>query len=102
VAPVVLETRRGRVHTLGAMANAKQGLTRDERERAVARIRAYFREERDEEIADLAAGLLLDFVERELGYVFFNQGARAARAVAARSHARLDEDLDGLERSPPR
>ena len=37
-------------------------------------IKQYFQKERDEEIGDLAAGLMLDFITKELAPEFYNQG----------------------------
>jgi uncharacterized protein (DUF2164 family) len=68
-----------------------------ERAEAVGRIQTHFRAERGEELGDLAAGFLLDFIERELGPAFYNRGVRDAKAVALRSAATLDEELDALE-----
>ncbi len=40
----------------------------------VAEIKNYFSEEREEEIGDLAAGLILDFILETLAPEFYNQG----------------------------
>jgi uncharacterized protein (DUF2164 family) len=58
----------------------------------IASIRRYFAEEMDEEIGDLKASLLLDFVLREVGPTVYN------RAIAD-AQARMQErvvDLDGI------
>ena len=60
-------------------------LTDEERERAIGAIRAYFERERDEEIGELAAGLLLDFVGEQLGPYFFNRGIEDAQARVVRA-----------------
>lgn len=43
------------------------------RKQAVAALRAYFDDHMDEEIGDLKAGLLLDFILAELGPTIYNQ-----------------------------
>jgi uncharacterized protein (DUF2164 family) len=49
-------------------------VTKARRDEMVAQVRAYFSRERDEEIGDLAAGMLLDFVMENLAPEFYNQG----------------------------
>lgn len=77
-------------------------LAREEREATVRRIQEFFRAERGEELGDLAAGLIADFVERELAPAFYNRGVRDAKALALRAMAHLDEDLGSLERLTPK
>ena len=40
----------------------------------VSEIKNYFSKEREEEIGDLAAGLILDFILEKLAPEFYNQG----------------------------
>ncbi len=54
--------------------NNKIKLSREKREDMIAAIQAYFLQERDEEIGDLAAGFLLDFFIGQLAPEFYNQG----------------------------
>lgn len=49
-------------------------LEKERREEMVKAIITYFRKERDEEIGQLAAGILLDFVIEKLAPEFYNQG----------------------------
>jgi len=49
-------------------------LTKDKREDMISAIKKYFLNEREEEIGDLASGLVLDFVIEELAAEFYNQG----------------------------
>jgi uncharacterized protein (DUF2164 family) len=62
----------------------------------------YFREEREEEIGELAAGMLLDFIEREIGPFFYNRGVRDAKLKATAVVATLTEELDFLEQLVPK
>lgn len=50
------------------------------RKQAVAELRQYFAANLDEEIGDLKAGLLLDFILSELGPSVYNQALADARA----------------------
>jgi uncharacterized protein (DUF2164 family) len=52
----------------------------DARRRAVAALRTYCSEHMDEEIGDLKASLLLDFILAELGPTIYNQAIADARA----------------------
>ena len=47
-------------------------LTDEARKRAVASLRRYFAAELDQEIGDLKAGLLLDFILQEIGPSIYN------------------------------
>lgn len=49
-------------------------LSKEKRADMVAAIKNYYLKERDEEIGDLAAGLILDFIIKELAPEFYNQG----------------------------
>jgi len=49
-------------------------LTKEIRDEMIAEIKNYFSEERGEEIGDLAAGLMLDFIVEKLAPEFFNMG----------------------------
>ncbi|MGE5542991.1 MAG: DUF2164 domain-containing protein [Bacillota bacterium] len=54
--------------------NAQFRLTKEKREDMISRIKDYFLKERDEELGDLAASLLLDFFMEKLAPEFYNQG----------------------------
>lgn len=49
-------------------------LTKEEREDMVSAIKTYFLDEREEEIGDLAANLILNFIIDELAPYFYNKG----------------------------
>jgi uncharacterized protein (DUF2164 family) len=49
-------------------------LTKEQRADMVSAIKRYFKQERGEEIGDLGAGLLLDFIIERLAPEFYNQG----------------------------
>jgi uncharacterized protein (DUF2164 family) len=57
----------------------------------------YFREERDEEIGDLAAEFLLDFMLRQIGPFVYNQAVHDVQAVLNQRLAALDEDQLALQ-----
>jgi len=49
-------------------------LTKERRDEMVSEIKNYFSKEREEEIGDLAAGLILDFIVEKIAPEFYNQG----------------------------
>ena len=49
-------------------------VTKERRDEMVAEIKNYFLQEREEEIGDLAAGLILDFILEKIAPEFYNQG----------------------------
>jgi uncharacterized protein (DUF2164 family) len=49
-------------------------ITKEKRDEMIAAIKAYYFDERDEEIGDLAASMVLDFIMEELAPEFYNQG----------------------------
>jgi uncharacterized protein (DUF2164 family) len=54
--------------------NEKIRLTKEHRTDMVFSIKKYFKQQRGEEIGDLGAGILLDFVIEKLAPEFYNQG----------------------------
>ncbi|PKL64707.1 MAG: DUF2164 domain-containing protein [Methanomicrobiales archaeon HGW-Methanomicrobiales-3] len=48
-------------------------LTKERRDEMISEVRNYFSAEREEEIGDLAAGLILDFIIEKLAPEFYNQ-----------------------------
>lgn len=64
-------------------------LTKEKKAGMVESIKRYFSEERDEEIGDLAAMLMLEFIMEEIAPVFYNLGVED-------SHTYVDEKLDDL------
>jgi uncharacterized protein (DUF2164 family) len=49
-------------------------VTKEKRDEMVSEVKNYFSKVREEEIGDLAAGLILDFVVEKLAPEFYNQG----------------------------
>lgn len=63
------------------------------RDALIQAIRGYFLDERDEEIGDLQASFLLDFVLRTVGPSIYNQAVRDAQARLQLAVADLDVTL---------
>ncbi|MFA5415760.1 MAG: DUF2164 domain-containing protein [Methanoregula sp.] len=49
-------------------------VTKERRDDMVSEIKNYFLKEREEEIGDLAAGMILDFILEKIAPEFYNQG----------------------------
>jgi uncharacterized protein (DUF2164 family) len=49
-------------------------VTKERKEEMIAEIKNYFLKEREEELGDLAAGLIFDFIAEKLAPEFYNQG----------------------------
>lgn len=74
--------------------NNKLKLSKEKRDYMISEIKSYFIKEREEQIGDLAANLLLDFVTEKLAPEFINQGIYEAYHYM---DERL-EDVLGLQR----
>jgi uncharacterized protein (DUF2164 family) len=79
-------------------------LSLDEEHRMVAldEIKKYFLEERDEDLGDLAAGLVLDFFVERIGPLLYNQGLDDAQAWLSRRLEDLEADYRALQMEPRR
>ena len=49
-------------------------ITKEKKDEMVSEIKNYFLKEREEEIGDLAAGLILEFIIEKIAPEFYNQG----------------------------
>lgn len=77
-----------------AKKTAKFELSREKKEHMIAEIQSYFRAERDIELGDLAAALILDFFCEKLASEFYNQGV----ADAQRYMSEKVEDMLGIQK----
>lgn len=64
-------------------------LTKARKEDMINRIKSYFSKERDEDLGDLAAELILDFFIKDLSIEVYNQGLEDA-------HAYMQDKLEDL------
>ncbi len=69
-------------------------LTKEQQQAATAAIQSYFLTEKEEEITDLSAGLLLDFIVKDIGPLIYNQALKDAHYFLT---GKL-EDLYSLEK----
>jgi uncharacterized protein (DUF2164 family) len=73
--------------------------SREETAAITAKLRTYFRDELDIDLATLPAEMLVDFMGREIGPFFYNRGLYDAQAVVAAKAEDIGEAIAGLERS---
>lgn len=71
---------------------------REEREQIIESIQAYFEMERGEEIGNLGAEQLLDYIVQEVGPLLYNQGVRDAKKMVDQKLLNIDEDITSLEK----
>ena len=72
--------------------------SREETADITAKLRAYFRDELEMDLAALPAEMLLDFLSREIGPFFYNRAVYDAQVVVAKKAEDIVEALAGLER----
>lgn len=51
-------------------------LSKEKRAELIGKVKQFFEDERDEEIGDLAAGAVLDFMLEKLGNEIYNEGVK--------------------------
>jgi uncharacterized protein (DUF2164 family) len=73
---------------------AKFELDKEKRDYMISEIRSYFAKERDIDLGDLAAVLILDFFIEKLAVEFYNQGVADSHKYMSNSI----EDLLGIQR----
>jgi uncharacterized protein (DUF2164 family) len=67
----------------------------------IPRLQAFLRDDLDVEISELQAGMLLDFMARDLGHALYNRALYDAQALIAAKAEAMSEALYALERKPP-
>lgn len=72
--------------------------SREETTAITGKLRDYFRDELEVDLAALPAEMLLDFLGREIGPFFYNRGLYDAQAVVVKKAEDIAEAIAGLER----
>jgi uncharacterized protein (DUF2164 family) len=75
----------------------KVNLPKETKEKMVQKIQEYFIFERSEEIGELGAQILMDFMLTEIGPYIYNQGVKDAKIVVEQKMGNIEEDLYSLE-----
>ena len=71
---------------------------KETRRKIIGEIQEYFYREKCEEIGEIAAGDLLEFIDNRLAQFYFNEGINQAMDQWNQSVARLEEDLFSIKR----
>ncbi len=72
-------------------------IPKEQKAQIVAMVQQYFRDERGEEIGDLAAEFLIDFMIKQMGPFLYNQAIEDVQAVLNQKMAALEEDVYALK-----
>ena len=76
-------------------------LSPDDRAAATGKLRDYFARELDQELGQLPAEMLLDFIGKDIGGAFYNRGVHDAQQLVQQKAEDIVEALYGLERATP-
>lgn len=71
--------------------------SKDEKAVLVGRLQRYFNDELDHEIGQFDADFLLDFIAKEMGAYFYNQGLADAQTVVEKRMQDVTEGIYELE-----
>lgn len=72
-------------------------IPKEQKMQIVSLVQQYFREERDEEIGNLAAEFLIDFMLKQTGPFIYNQAVEDVQSVLNQKMAALEEDVYALK-----
>ncbi|THF72656.1 DUF2164 domain-containing protein [Cohnella fermenti] len=72
-------------------------IPKEQKDALVRGVQAYFSDELDQEIGNLGAEQLLDYMIRELSPYLYNKALEDARHMLAQKMASLEEELYALE-----
>ncbi|WP_306003958.1 DUF2164 domain-containing protein [Brevundimonas sp. C43] len=75
--------------------------SKGERAAITAKLRDYFARELDQELGQLPAEMLLDFIGKEIGGAFYNRGVHDAQQLVQQKAEDIVEALYDLERAAP-
>lgn len=73
-------------------------LSAEKKREMIREIQAFFLEERDEELGELAAEICFEFIKDRLGPVFYNTAIQEAREIVEQRMQTLEEDLYALQK----
>jgi uncharacterized protein (DUF2164 family) len=71
------------------------------REDMKRRLSEWFAAERGENLGNLGSELLLDFIEEQMAWMWYNRGLQDARIQLSKDLGSLSEHIELLEKFPP-
>lgn len=72
-------------------------LPKDHKDELTKRVQEFFHEVRSEEIGNIAAESILDFMLKELGPIIYNQAINDARKLVKQKIDSIEDDLYSIE-----
>jgi uncharacterized protein (DUF2164 family) len=72
--------------------------TKEQRSELTEQLQAYFRDELDQELGTFEAEFLLQFIAKEIGPYFYNQGLYDAQAMVSKSIESVVESVYTIEK----
>lgn len=72
-------------------------IPKEQKIQIISLLQQYFRKERDEEIGDLPAEFLMDFMMKQISPFIYNQAINDVQSVISQKIALLEEDVDALK-----
>lgn len=72
-------------------------MPREQKMQIVSLVQQYFSEERDEEIGNLAAELLMDFICKQISPYIYNQAIDDVQSIVSQRMTSLEEDIYAMK-----
>lgn len=76
----------------------KLKLSKEQKEILIRNVQIFFAEERSEELGNLAADQILEFMLQEIGPFIYNQAIDDAKTMLQEQSLRMEEELYALEK----
>lgn len=76
-------------------------LPREAKQEIVYRVQRYFEEERGEQLGELGAEQLVEWMLKELGPAIYNHALADARAIVLEKAAQIEDELYSMEQRRP-
>ena len=74
---------------------------KEEKDILVSKIQRYFQDQLDQDIGQFDADFLLDFISKEMGAFFYNQGLRDAQSVLEEKLESINDAIYEIEKPTP-
>ena len=72
-------------------------MPKEQKAQIIGFVQQYFREERDEEISDLAAEFFIDFMVKQVSPFIYNQAINDVQVIISQKVASLEDDVYALK-----
>ncbi len=75
--------------------------SKEEKDILIDKIQTYFQDELDRELGQFEVDFLLDFISKEIGSFFYNQGLRDAQSVLEEKVETINDAIYEIEKPTP-